>query len=154
LQLANRARAEHDYVDAEGYYGRALDQKGHGEPDEALFAALHGRGLMRYRLARYDDALQDLHRARARAIERGDRIAQIANCLDEATVLDWLDDWHGSREVVAQAEQLAGEMAEPPGALLAARLAMARARSAHRFSDDSTAAELFLEAAKGAESMG
>ncbi len=54
---------------------------------------------------------------------------ELAILLDEATVADWLWTPHRSAELVAQAEALAGDVAEP---VIAARIAMGRARSLWR----------------------
>jgi tetratricopeptide (TPR) repeat protein len=154
LELARRAEARHAYAEAESLFGRALEHAGHGEPSGSLFEVVHGRGLMRYRLARYEDALGDLRRARAMAVAADDGPAQIATALDEATVLDWVEEWVRSRELAEEAAALAARLPGGPGALLEARLAMALGRSACRFSNDVEAARLLLAAAAGAEPLG
>jgi tetratricopeptide (TPR) repeat protein len=98
--------------------------------------------------------VQDLARAHEVIAELGDPAAQVDVLLDEATVRDWLEDFHRSRELAEQAQALAGAMPDGPGALLEARLTMARARSACRFNESSLSADLFLEAAARAESLG
>jgi tetratricopeptide (TPR) repeat protein len=151
LALAEDAESRHAYVDAELFYGRALEQCGHGESEE-LRARLHrGRGLMRYRVARYDDALGDL--AAAAAAARDPREA-VAVALDQATVLDWLDEWRPSRDLVETARARAGELPGGPGPLLQARLTMALGRSACRFSEDEEAARLLGDAAAQAAALG
>src|SRR5262249_11138697 len=83
LDLAQRARARHAYIDAERLYSRALEQPSTG--DAAARCAEHrGRGLMRYRIGRYHDALGDLTRARELAVWRGDVPLEAAILLDEA----------------------------------------------------------------------
>jgi tetratricopeptide (TPR) repeat protein len=106
---------------------------------------------MRYRLGRYHDALGDLDRARAMAIEEGDVTEQIEILLDEATALDWMDDYGRSKQRVEEAGALApGDL--PPA--LAARLSMAVARSLHRESREEDAAQQFERAAAQAEGLG
>src|SRR6185437_13783197 len=71
LELAERARARHAYTDAERLYSRALEQPG-GAGQAERAAAYRGRGLMRYRIGRYHDALIDFSCAREMAIVEGD----------------------------------------------------------------------------------
>ncbi|WP_437609805.1 protein kinase [Sorangium sp. So ce834] len=150
LELAERARARHAYVEAELHYSRALAQPA-PERGARRRAAYRGRGLMRYRLGRYHDALGDLDRARAMAVEEGDVTEQVEILLDEATALDWMDDYGRSKQRVEEAGALA------PGDLLpalAARLSMAVARSLHRESREEEAAQQFERAAAQAEGLG
>ena len=121
LQIACAAEERHAYADAEIAYGRALEQKGHGEPPEALYAATHGRGLMRYRIARYYDALEDLRLACNMAAARGDHLAQLDTILNQATVLDWLEEWHQSRQLSEEAHTLATGVPGQLGPLLKRR---------------------------------
>ncbi|WP_437730107.1 protein kinase domain-containing protein [Sorangium sp. So ce1335] len=150
LELAERARARHAYVEAELYYSRALAQPVE-ERSARRRAARRGRGLMRYRLGRYHDALGDLDRARAMAVEEGDVTEQIEILLDEATALDWMDEYGRSKERVEEAKaRVAGDL--PPA--LAARLSMAVARSLLRESRAEEAALQFEAAAAQAEAVG
>ncbi|WP_437630523.1 protein kinase domain-containing protein [Sorangium sp. So ce854] len=150
LELAERARARHVYVEAELYYSRALAQPVEGRGARRR-AAYRGRGLMRYRLGRYHDALGDLERARAMAIEEGDRIEQIEILLDEATALDWMSDYGRSKERVEQARELAqGEL--PPA--LTARLSMGVGRSLIHEGREDAAAPPLEDAAAQAEAVG
>ncbi|AUX45113.1 protein kinase [Sorangium cellulosum] len=150
LELAERARSRHAYVEAELHYSRALAQPAPGR-DARRRAAYRGRGLMRYRLGRYHDALGDLERARAMAALEGDRIEQIEILLDEATVLDWMSDYGRSKERVEQARGLVqGEL--PPA--LTARLSMGEARSLLREGREEAAAPPLAVAAAQAEAVG
>ncbi|WP_437600043.1 protein kinase [Sorangium sp. So ce590] len=150
LAMAERARGRHAYVEAELHYSRALAQPA-TERGERRRTAYRGRGLMRYRLGRYHDALGDLDRARAMAVEEGDVIEQIEILLDEATALDWMDDYGRSKQRVEEARALVhGDL--PPA--LAARLSMAAARSLHRESRDEEAAHQFERSAAQAEGVG
>ncbi|WP_437670100.1 protein kinase domain-containing protein [Sorangium sp. So ce131] len=150
LELAERARARHAYVEAELHYSRALAQPAAGG-DARRRAAYRGRGLMRYRLGRYHDALGDLERARAMAALAGDRIEQIELLLDEATALDWMNEYGRSKERVEQARALVqGEL--PPA--LTARLSMGEARSLLREGREDAAAPPLETAAAQAEAVG
>ncbi|AUX34789.1 MULTISPECIES: serine/threonine-protein kinase PknK [Sorangium] len=150
LELAERARARHAYVEAEIHYSRALAQPVE-ERGARRRAAYRGRGLMRYRLGRYHDALGDFDRARAMAVEEGDAIEQVEILLDEATALDWMDDYGRSKERVEQARAIAPS-ALPPA--LAARLSMSVARSLARESREKEAAPQLELAAAQAEALG
>ncbi|WP_437905812.1 protein kinase [Sorangium sp. So ce327] len=166
LSLAERARARHAYLDAETLYTRALEQPieptapgggppsrrapGGVRPDRA--AAHRGRGLMRYRLGRYHDALADFASARAIARARGDIRAQIDILLDEATALDWMDEFKSSEERVEEAGVLADEITLSPA--LTARLALGAGRTLHRFSREEEAAAALERAAASAASLG
>ncbi|WP_437952899.1 protein kinase [Sorangium sp. So ce296] len=169
LTLAERARSRHAYLDAESFYSRALEQPieptapsagappghapgapGRARPDRA--AAHRGRGLMRYRLGRYHDALADFASARTIARARGDVPAQIDILLDEATALDWMDEFKSSEERVEEARALAEGLALSPA--LAARLALGVGRSLHRFSREEEAAAALERAAADSASLG
>jgi tetratricopeptide (TPR) repeat protein len=106
---------------------------------------------MRYRLGRYHDALGDLDRGRAMAVEEGDVIEQIEILLDEATALDWMDDYGRSKQRVEEARALA-RCDLPPA--LAARLSMGVARSLKRESREEESAQQFERAAAQAEGLG
>jgi hypothetical protein len=150
LLLAERARERHDYLEADLLYSRALAELDDGDRD-ARQRALKGRGIVRYRLARHDGSLADLALARQLATESGDTVAQADVMLDESMALDWLLEWHRSRELAEGARVLVGNRAP---AVLAARLVLALGRSCHRFNQDREAAELLREAARLAEDIG
>ncbi|WP_437618346.1 protein kinase domain-containing protein [Sorangium sp. So ce1151] len=150
LELAEWARARHAYVEAELHYSRALAQPVE-ERGARRRAAYRGRGLMRYRLGRYHDALGDLGRARAMAVEEGNVTEQIEILLDEATALDWMSDYGRSKERITAAKALVtGEL--PPA--LAARLTMGAALALHRESQEKESAQEFESAAAQAEALG
>ena len=147
FELAERARARHAYTDAERLYSRALEQ--HAGLDRR--AGYRGRGLMRYRIGRYHDALTDLEAARALAAEGGDVAEQIEILLDEATALDWMDDFATSAQRVEEARALAPGARSP---LLDARLLLGLGRSAFRGSRNDEAAALLERAAAAAGPLG
>jgi eukaryotic-like serine/threonine-protein kinase len=100
--LAEDARLHHKDVEAEQHYTAALAQLRETDAQKRL-AAITGRGKTRYRSQRFQDALQDLRSARSLA-ERGGTTSQVLDLLlEEATVLDWLEDWEGSFGLVETA---------------------------------------------------
>ncbi|MEY4582682.1 MAG: hypothetical protein RL701_7385, partial [Pseudomonadota bacterium] len=98
LELAQRYNRVQAYLEAEAAYGSALDNL--AEDDERSIDASRGRGLMRSRLGRQEDALHDLRRARDRAHTRAAKQREIELMLDEATVLDWTRDMNQSTALV------------------------------------------------------
>jgi tetratricopeptide (TPR) repeat protein len=150
LLLAERARERHDYLEADLLYSRALAELDVADVDSRQ-RALKGRGIVRYRLARHDGSLADLARARELATASGDVLAEADVMLDESMALDWLLEWHRSRELAEGARKLVGSGAPR---VLEARVTLALGRSFHRFNHDREAAELLREAARLAESIG
>ncbi len=150
LKLAERARARHAYLDAELMYTQALEQVV-GENQAVRMSAHRGRGLMRYRLGRYEDACHDFGTARENARALKDSSTEIEVLLDEATALDWADEYRRSDELVEKAKELAENATTP---LIEARLLMGLGRSSFRFSRDAQAAQLLDRAAERAETLG
>ena len=128
LRLAQELRARQAYLEAEIHYSRALALLPRADGRSRL-AALHGRGLMRYRVGRYQDSIADLAAARDLAAEMGDAAAQVDCLLDEAIALDWMNDYSGSAERVEVARLLAGSEPTP---LIQARLRLAEGRALFR----------------------
>ena len=123
LQLAEEARRRHRYTDADQHYTAALFQLAE---DEAMrrYPVLAGRGKVRYRVRRFSEALHDLRSARA-LVEPANAPEEVVDLLlEEATVLDWLEDWPQSAALVARANDLARQLARPP----LARCELARGR--------------------------
>ncbi len=150
LDLAERMGARHAYLPAERGYSRALEQPGEGDVGWRL-AAYRGRGLMRYRLGRYHDALADFAAARALARSAGDVAAEIEILLDEATALDWMNDFAGSDERVQEAQALLSQVRSP---VLEARMLLGVGRSTHRASREEEAAALIEDASTRAAALG
>jgi eukaryotic-like serine/threonine-protein kinase len=148
LQLAERAVKAHAYLEAEAAFGRALENL--PEHDERVVVAERGRGLMRFRLGRSEDALKDLRRAyeRARALQLARSEAELL--LDEAMVLDWTRDFEQS---AARVRMVQAQLSETTS-LLAARLAMSEARVAHRKGAAEICVRLGVEATARAERLG
>src|SRR5262249_49723857 len=106
LDLANRTLARHAYLDAELLFRHALENLPESE-DLAHITASKGRGLMRFRLGRHEDALKDFDAALARARKADARRVLIEILLDQAIVLDWTMDWPRSAAVTNEAEAMA-----------------------------------------------
>ncbi|HLL84165.1 MAG TPA: hypothetical protein VK420_15990, partial [Longimicrobium sp.] len=127
LRLAEGARLAHRAVEAELGYSAALEQLA---PDDARRErALAGRGMARYRSHRFREAREDLHSAAGLALSRGASDTAAELLLEEATVLDWVEDWDGSRVLTERALELGQASADPR---LGARLELGRGRLAVR----------------------
>jgi tetratricopeptide (TPR) repeat protein len=150
LRIAEDLRARHAYLEAETLYTRALDQLA-PEDSRGRFVALRGRGLVRYRLGRYEDAIADLVAAQGRARALHDPHGEVDCLLDEATALDWMNDFERSTERVAAAVALVGERPVP---LAAARIELARGRSLLRAARWPDAVAALQSAAERAEPLG
>ena len=150
LRLAEQAQSRHAYVEAESMYSRALEQM-LAVPNPQRLSALRGRALMRYRLSRYEDASKDFELAREIAHHLGELESEIEILLDEATALDWADEYRRSKELVDVAELLARNCETP---LLEAKLLMGLGRSCVRFNTHERAAELYGLAAQRAGELG
>jgi serine/threonine protein kinase/tetratricopeptide (TPR) repeat protein len=150
LELAEQAMRRHAYLEAEGMYSRTLSLLPRGERG-ARMRAFGGRGSMRYRLSRYEDALVDFGRARDIAHELGDVVAEVELLLDMATVHDWTQDFRKSKALVDEARALAP--AERP-ALLEARLHMSEGRAAWRLRELEPGRRRLEQAIAEAEALG
>jgi tetratricopeptide (TPR) repeat protein len=149
LELAERARRAHAYIEAELAFGAALENL--TAPDDARrIDASRGRGLMRFRLGRHDDALKDLKDALGRAHSAALRDAEIDLALDTAIVLDWTRDMTQSAELVERARSLA----VAPSELTAARITMGIAQGHHRRNEWEACVRVGTEAAAMAERVG
>ena len=150
VQLAEAARELHNYLEADLLYTRALAELDESDEDRRLLA-YKGRGIMRYRLGRYEGSIEDLALAEELAVRIGDEVTQADVMLDESMALDWLLEWHRSRDLAGLAQELVRGVAAPA---LQARVLLAVGRSFHRFNQDPEAANLLREAARLAESIG
>ncbi len=149
LELAERGRGQHAYLEAESLYGKALENLPAEDP--RTLHATWGLGLMRFRMGRNLDALKGLERALELAQASDARGDQISILLDAATVLDWLDDHPRSKDLVQQADDLSeGERSE----LLECRFLLGHGRSLFRFGDIPEGCRCMLEAADRAEPLG
>jgi tetratricopeptide (TPR) repeat protein len=150
LALGDRLRSRHAYLDADTAFSHALRLLGSDDSSGRL-AAVRGRGMMRYRMGRYDEALHDFAEARALARGKGARDTEVEVLLELAMVFDWQRDFHRSREMLGEAEQLAGER---PSSIIEAQLLLARGRTIIRFGDWAAAVEVLERAAARAEALG
>jgi len=148
--LAELARERHNHLEAELLYSQALSQLDDTDRERRL-KILKGRGIARYRLGRHDGSLVDFAEARELAFALGDRILQADVMLDESMALDWLFEWHRSRELAEKARDLVGDLHQPT---LWARALLAVGRSLHRFNRDEEGAVLMREAAELAVKLG
>ncbi|QSQ25328.1 protein kinase [Pyxidicoccus parkwayensis] len=129
--LAEAGRRAHRLLEAERHYSAALELLPRGD-DALRLELLSGRGRVRYRLQRIDDALADLRAARALAEACGDVVREADLLLEEATALDWQDDPEGSTALLEQALRCLGDAVPTE---LAARHALAQARVVVRRED-------------------
>ncbi|WP_309891594.1 protein kinase domain-containing protein [Archangium sp.] len=124
FSLGEAARRAHRYVEAEQDYSHALAQLPEGDTARRS-RVLAGRGRVRYRIQRFREALADLGAARALATTRGDTALEVDLLLEEATVLDWVEDAEGSAARAREALERAESLDEPR---LSLRCALARGR--------------------------
>ncbi|WP_240356241.1 MULTISPECIES: serine/threonine-protein kinase [Myxococcus] len=122
--MAETSRRGHRLLEAERHYSAALSLLPRDHELRKL-DLLSGRGRVRYRLQRIDDALEDLREARRVAHARGSVVREADLLLEEATALDWRDDTEDAITLQEQALRLLGD---PVPSEMAARHAMARAR--------------------------
>ena len=150
LALAESAREGHNYLESDLLYTHALSQLDPAE-EEPRLRALKGRGIMRYRLGRYEGSLYDLAQARELAARSGDPLVQADVMLDESMALDWVFDWRRSRDLAERARELV-QKTQAPG--LQARLQLALGRSLHRFNQDREAVVVLRQASALAQVVG
>lgn len=112
IDLSEAARGRHAFLDAEAMYSRALELLDDNDAQRGL-TALRGRGLMRYRIGRYEDSRTDFARARDWARRVGDARVEVELLLDEAMALDWVSEYVRSEERVLEAQALAPNVASP-----------------------------------------
>jgi tetratricopeptide (TPR) repeat protein len=169
LDLAGRAERRHAYLDAESLYRNAIENLASGDaPPSAVAVAVpaagavadadirqvvarQGLGTMRFRLGRHEDALKDLSRARELAHAVAAREREIQIMLDEALILDWLNDWPRSAQLVDAAQALSKQGSTP---LIEARLVYGHARTLHRADKTDQATVYFERSAAMSEALG
>ncbi len=143
LALAADAARQHRTVDADRQFTAAL---GHATDDVLRACALLGRGRQRYRIGRAPDALADLDEAERLFRAAGDPRSAVIAAFEQATALDWANDYRGSAARGDRAATEADELAGWPDELRAMS-ALARGRSAWRAADVATASRLLTLAA-------
>ncbi|WP_437554887.1 protein kinase [Sorangium sp. So ce367] len=166
FELAEDARRRHLYVDAERHYTAALAEaeattaRAEAAPAEAgaaperavsRAAVLAGRGKVRYRIQRFDDATGDLRAARALAEAAADDPMVADLLLEEATILDWCDDFAGSEALVDQARPLVERLGDA-GMEVRCEVAVGRGHFRRQELDDAIAR--LAPAAQRAEALG
>ena len=150
LALAEEAARQHRTVDADRQFSAAL-ANAQGPGDRVRARALFGRGRMRYRIGRAGDALADLEEAERILRAAGELRAAVDAVFEQATALDWANDYRQSAARAALAVAEAAPLADPE---LEARSAMARGRSAWRAGEVAEAAGLLTLAAEAAAAAG
>ncbi|HYO57531.1 protein kinase domain-containing protein [Archangium sp.] len=152
IDLAESARGRHAYLEAESTYTRALDLLD-AEDQRRRFTALRGRGLMRYRVGRYEDSLADFAAARELARQLGALSDQVDLLLDEAMAYDWINDYARSEERVYSAQELAfAEKLQSP--LLQVRLLLGLGRAQFRNGQWEECCEPLQQAIERARKLG
>ncbi|WP_437497323.1 protein kinase domain-containing protein [Sorangium sp. So ce1099] len=149
-ELAEEALARHDVVEAEQRFTAALRLVDGGDA-AARGRALAGRGRARYRLQRLGESLADLRAARALAEAAGDRGRAAELLLEEATALDWLEDFPTSAAAAARAAELCAGLGD---ARLDARCLLASGRSDCRGQRVDNGIPKLEQAARGALALG
>jgi tetratricopeptide (TPR) repeat protein len=146
--LAREAEQARQYSIADAHYAALLTL----ESDErARLLAEAGRGRILYRIDRMDEALVHLGTARAMAQRLGDRALETELLLEEATALDWAEDYTASAEKAHQAGALLGTESRPA---LRARWRLAVGRSHWRKEEVSAAVKELTAAASQADAVG
>ncbi|KFE62370.1 hypothetical protein DB31_4080 [Hyalangium minutum] len=149
--LAEKAWRAFRDVEAELACTAALEWVASGDGPLRL-RALATRGRVRLRSHRYREACQDVARAAALALELGAHAEAALLLLEQATALDWLEDWEGAQALVERAAEAGRGWEERPP--LAPRLALARGRTEARRGSWEPALLLLEQAAREAERSG
>ncbi|MET0403228.1 MAG: protein kinase [Cystobacter sp.] len=144
--LGEAARRAHRHVEAEQDYTHALAQLPEDD-GERRAKVLAGRGRVRYRTHRFHEALADLGAARALAHARRNTALEVDLLLEEATLVDWLEDSEGSATRTREALDKAESLDDPR---LSVRCSLARARQSWREGDWARATRLLTATAESA----
>jgi tetratricopeptide (TPR) repeat protein len=148
-QLAELARREHRYVEADQFYTAAQGHLGEAD-EEPRCRVLSGRGKVRYRMQRFNDAVSDLVSARKIAEQSGNLLQRLDLLLEEATVWDWLGEYQHSSELTDAAVALSKQVDD---SVLAARCQLAQGRQYFRIDQHSKAEEALRRAASQAKTL-
>ncbi|MFE8603423.1 serine/threonine-protein kinase [Archangium violaceum] len=146
FSLGEAARQAHRHVEAEQDYTHALSQLPEGDAARRA-RVLAGRGRVRYRTHRFREALADLSAARALAGPLGNTALEVDLLLEEATVMDWLEDAEGTAARTQEALEKAESLDDPR---LSVRCSLARARQAWRQGDWARATRLLTATVESA----
>ncbi len=142
LQLGGLLRQKHRHVEADRSYSSVLVHAP-AEDKLDLAQAYFGRGIVRYRVTRVKDAIDDFRRACELAEELGHRRMQAEVLLEQATAFDWSREFSTSVEMVRLAEPIVAELDAQD---LRVRLLVAQGRAAHRLGKASEAIDAFERA--------
>ncbi len=152
IDLAESARGRHAYIEAESTYTRALELL-EADDRRRRLTVLRGRGLMRYRVGRYEDSLADFAAARELAQQLEAVTDEVDLLLDEAMAYDWINDYARSEERVYAAQEMvfAGKLQSP---LIQVRLLLGLGRAQFRNGQWEECCEPLQEAAERARKLG
>ncbi|HEX5754367.1 MAG TPA: protein kinase [Archangium sp.] len=152
IDLAESARGRHAYIEAESTYTRALELL-EADDRRRRLTVLRGRGLMRYRVGRYEDSLADFAAARELARQLEAVFDEVDLLLDEAMAYDWINDYARSEARVYAAQELAfARKLQSP--LLQLRLLLGLGRAQFRNGQWVECCEPLREAAERARKLG
>ena len=149
LLLGQELREGQAYLPAEAAFGAALECLAQAR-DGRFVSAARGRGLMRFRLGRNEDAVEDLRSAREQAHALGEAALEADIMLDEATVLDWRYKFDESAALVKAAQALVRD----PDPLFEVRLASNLTRVFSRANDPENSVRVGAQAADRAALLG
>jgi eukaryotic-like serine/threonine-protein kinase len=147
--LGERAHRAHRPLDADQAWQGAV--RNMDTRDVERGRALLGRARARYRLQRVRDALADLDEALAIAVQSGDARLEMEVLLEQATALDWSDEYAGSAAVTARA---AARYHESGDTELGPEIALAQARSMYRHTGAAATAQLMADVVEQAARAG
>jgi eukaryotic-like serine/threonine-protein kinase len=157
LSIAERLKLRHAYFEAERMFTRSLALLDSTQ-EKMRLEALAGRGMMRYRLGRNQDALDDFDAALAIAELTGQIETQIGVLLDQAMAHDWMESFHASKDLAERAQSLMTKVPISERSegwpRLEARLHLAIGRSLFRFADWKGASGLLERAIQEAKIVG
>jgi tetratricopeptide (TPR) repeat protein len=142
LSLGEAALSQHRYVEADVRCSAALGFLG-AEDAPLRTRALVGRGKARYRIHRAREAREDFAAALSLSEELGDLRRQAETLLEDATALDWDQQFEASARRVEEARPIVAVLGDPR---LALRLKVAEGRTCHRRRETEASIELFSEA--------
>jgi tetratricopeptide (TPR) repeat protein len=125
--LGERAHRAHRPLDADQAWQGAV--RNIDTRDLECGRALLGRARARYRLQRVRDALADLEEAIAIGVQYGDARLEIEALLEQATALDWSEEFSDSAAIT---ERALARHRESGDAELGPEVALARARMIYR----------------------
>ena len=149
LGVADELRRNHCYIEAEEQYTQALEYLTENQPERGH--ALAGRGHVRARLQRLDEALADIRQARSLAEDRADHGEQVKLLLQEAGLLDWCSQW---KAAAGAAELALSRVQRLDSDHLYAALHLACGRAQLRREHFADAVELLTSAMTYAETIG